>query len=718
MQRQNYGFPWGIALGKIETKGVDFPLLMPTYDGGVTILSQKGVQDAAIYAAQVAYALASFLPLGTLQVYCFADTTPFQALKKRQRNWFLALEKETAAQTLQSLQDELSRRRHEVLDSQILTIDAFNRKMDGYVEPYGLLLIDLNRCDAFFTDRKAWLHFFEKAYEAGYFTIAWGTTEIFAQNGSLFAREVAGRFPTIGFTEEETVLPYRLFEKEGMPFVRSCRFEPCFDDAFSSTLVPYFKKFPGYDAYATEVAGQVYNLNVTEKINPFAFEPLAEWVKRYRIDTKDLPPVPGALYYREKITLSNYAIDAMPQIPFTLPYLREIDLSKNAFVTFPVFLQQLPALQRLKMSKNRIGEIPQWIGALRHLQMLDLGANALRGVPSTLSALTELRQLYLSHNQIAALPEVLRRLEKLEELYLSNNAFTQFPEWMGELTTLKKLNISGNPLIKLPDWIASLSDLEMLSFANNQLTYIPDFVQHLKKLRHLDISYNQITELPEFLRDLHELETLVIWGNPISRLPEWIGELRSLKHLTVRWTHIRALPESIGNLTQLRKLDIGHNRLETIPESIVKLENLEVLRLDKNRLSMLPAGIGTLRYLDKESIAQITAISKHLHEAETLWQMTVTQNSVEAYEHYLSKFPVGAYRQEALERLDRLIQEVQMSRNDTQAWEEAQRLDTEEAYRNYLFTFPQGAYRAACKARLTEKEQQADSFLKRLFAFS
>ncbi len=717
MQRQYYGFPWGIPLGKIETKGVAFPLLMPTYKGGVTILSKEGAHDAA-YVAEVAYGVASFLPLGTLQVYCFADTTPFQALKRRQKNWFQGIESAFAGQVLQMLQEDFSRRKHEVLDHQIPTIDAFNRKLDGFVEPYGLLLIDLNRCDQFFTDHNAWHYFFEKAYAAGYYTIAWGTTDIFAKASTLFAKEIAGLFPTVGFTEKEIVLPYRIFEKEGMPFVRSCRFEPSFDDAFASTLVPYYKKFAGFYAYASEVAGQVYNLNVTEKINPFAFEPLEEWVKQYRIEAKDLPTVPGALYYRERIELSNYAIDAMPQIPFTLPYLREIDLSKNVFVTFPAFLQQLPALQRLKLAKNRITEIPQWIGVLQNLEMLDLGGNALRGVPSVLAALTKLQKLYLSHNQIAALPEALRCLENLEELYLSNNAFTQFPEWMGELTTLKKLNISGNPLIKLPDWIGALTKLEMLSIANNQLTIVPDFIQSLKELRHLDISYNQITELPEFLRRLEKLETLVIWGNPISRLPDWIGELRSLRHLTVRWTHIRTLPESIGNLTQLRKLDIGHNRLETLPQSIVRLENLEVLRLDKNRLSVLPAGITTLRYLDKESIAQITAITKHLHEAETLWHMTVTQDSVEAYENYLSKFPAGAHRQEALERLDTLIREAQMSRNDAHAWEEAQRLDTAEAYRNYLFTFPQGAYRAACKARLEEKERQGESFLKRLFVFS
>ena len=78
---------------------------------------------------------------------------------------------------------------------------------------------------------------------------------------------------------------------------------------------------------------------------------------------------------------------------------------------------------------------------------------------------------------------------------------------------------------------------------------------------------------------------------------------------------------------------------------------------------------------------------------ETAWDTARRENSVAAYESYLSRYPTGPRAAEARAALAAL--------RDAEAWSRAERLATPEAWQRYLGEFPDGQHAERARERLT-----------------
>ncbi len=90
------------------------------------------------------------------------------------------------------------------------------------------------------------------------------------------------------------------------------------------------------------------------------------------------------------------------------------------------------------------------------------------------------------------------------------------------------------------------------------------------------------------------------------------------------------------------------------------------------------------------------------------WDAAQNEDSIEAYQSYLSAFGEGANQANAKQRIaaleEQLAQEQQAASRlkDSQAWESANTADTPAAYRGYIQDFPAGTYAADAQERLDE----------------
>ncbi|MEE9271856.1 MAG: SUMF1/EgtB/PvdO family nonheme iron enzyme [Robiginitomaculum sp.] len=78
------------------------------------------------------------------------------------------------------------------------------------------------------------------------------------------------------------------------------------------------------------------------------------------------------------------------------------------------------------------------------------------------------------------------------------------------------------------------------------------------------------------------------------------------------------------------------------------------------------------------------------------WESAARSNTLDGYNKYLGKHPIGKHADEAQKRINKL----KASAADQAAWEGAKAANTAAAYQQYLNSFPQGAYVAQAIAAL------------------
>lgn len=91
-----------------------------------------------------------------------------------------------------------------------------------------------------------------------------------------------------------------------------------------------------------------------------------------------------------------------------------------------------------------------------------------------------------------------------------------------------------------------------------------------------------------------------------------------------------------------------------------------------------------------------------------IWERCTTENSLAAFNAYLSKFPNGPHADEALDRIKKLEEEKE--------WVRTGRIDRTYAYQQFLRGFPQGKYAAEARERIRQlqeggsRESEADTW--------
>ena len=90
------------------------------------------------------------------------------------------------------------------------------------------------------------------------------------------------------------------------------------------------------------------------------------------------------------------------------------------------------------------------------------------------------------------------------------------------------------------------------------------------------------------------------------------------------------------------------------------------------------------------------------------WDQTGARGTEEGLRLYLDKFPDGEFAEVAQQRLDQFESQKRQnaSRKDRSFWDKTRQIDTVQAYENYLNQRPNGAFREDALARLNELERE------------
>ena len=114
----------------------------------------------------------------------------------------------------------------------------------------------------------------------------------------------------------------------------------------------------------------------------------------------------------------------------------------------------------------------------------------------------------------------------------------------------------------------------------------------------------------------------------------------------------------------------------------------------------------------KEAQQQIELEQKKKKEEDKqAYEKAKNVNTRDSYEYYLSHFPKGTYRYEALFDLDQLEEAAEKEKQiakDSKAYEKAKKLNTIFSYEDYLNSFPQGVFHQEVLTRLNDLKKIAE----------
>ncbi len=204
MQDNRYAFPWGIYIGEFRDNGNRLPLFLPAETGGFTLFfDDESEQDANTFIEKCALRLFASLPAGmiktTLFDFGYKKRFPDLSMLKDAGLYRIALSAEDADRRFHELEKTLRYRHHELLSPEITTISRYNRQYAAQnPQSYHLLLLNLHHYPkSALSAEKIWA-FFESAFEAGFYTIAFADTSLQERSEGSSATLI-DQFPSLKF---------------------------------------------------------------------------------------------------------------------------------------------------------------------------------------------------------------------------------------------------------------------------------------------------------------------------------------------------------------------------------------------------------------------------------------------------------------------------------------------------------------------------------------
>ena len=129
------------------------------------------------------------------------------------------------------------------------------------------------------------------------------------------------------------------------------------------------------------------------------------------------------------------------------------------------------------------------------------------------------------------------------------------------------------------------------------------------------------------------------------------------------------------------------------------ITNLEPLEFAINRASPTNA----ISLLDYFKGAEINLMRKE-KEAETQsWQIALKENSFAGYQKYLSTYPHGFYKEEAI-KASQKCKNIEAQVLEETFWLQSFRKNTIEAYKEYIVAYPGGPHAKEASGRISEQE--------------
>ncbi len=222
---KNYAFPWGIYIGDLIKNNHTIPLCLDSQQGGICILFDDNSENIANnFIENISLKIFEVMPLNSIKVNIFdfgkSRFMKLSALKKA--NLYSVYYSKNMASKRFDILDELeSERYHEVLSYETPTLSEYNKVVDEK-EKYYLLLININDFPDEITSVKQIKNFFSSSFDAGFYTILFGTKEVL-DSKSKSTQAILKQFQHINIKNGQFDISKKLFEFPKL--LKHCEFE-------------------------------------------------------------------------------------------------------------------------------------------------------------------------------------------------------------------------------------------------------------------------------------------------------------------------------------------------------------------------------------------------------------------------------------------------------------------------------------------------------------
>lgn len=167
------------------------------------------------------------------------------------------------------------------------------------------------------------------------------------------------------------------------------------------------------------------------------------------------------------------------------------------------------------------------------------------------------------------------------------------------------------------------------------------------------------------------------------------------------------ITESLAEIAQKKKRDAELARLQAQEDEYwKKIQAENTISAYRQYLKTYPNGdyIKTAeKAIRKIEAEQEKARLMKLQAQETaFWEKIEAKNTLADYQKYLEKYPNGKYAADALEAIETIKQkELDAAKaRDNKAWQAAQAENSKEAYQDYITRFPNGLHKATAKTAI------------------
>ncbi|SHO81075.1 Cell division protein FtsK [hydrothermal vent metagenome] len=212
---KSYAFPWGIYIGDLIDNNDTIPLCLDSKQGGFCVLfDEDSEQIANNFIENIALKLFEVLAIGDIvvDIFDFSHKKRFMhlSLLQNEKLYDIAFNQNTAINKFNNIEEIALNRHHTILTPNAPTISEYNQQ-SKFKEQYHLLLINLDSFPDEMTSQKRIKNFFDSAYEAGFYTIAFANQEIL-ESESKATQAILNRFSHINIEDKKIHLTKELFE--------------------------------------------------------------------------------------------------------------------------------------------------------------------------------------------------------------------------------------------------------------------------------------------------------------------------------------------------------------------------------------------------------------------------------------------------------------------------------------------------------------------------
>lgn len=214
MPTKNHVFPWGVYIGDLIEDSDTIPLYLDSKQGGFCVLFDESSEKIANnFIENIALKLFEVLPIGDIVVDVFdfgKKRFMYLSSLKNAKLYDIAYSHNSSSSKFNTIEEVALYRHHNLLSFDAPTLSEYNQQ-HSIREKYHLLLVNLDNFPDDMTSEKRIKNFFDSAYDAGFYTIAFGNKEVLGSD-SKSTQSILNKFSHLNIENKKITLTKGLFE--------------------------------------------------------------------------------------------------------------------------------------------------------------------------------------------------------------------------------------------------------------------------------------------------------------------------------------------------------------------------------------------------------------------------------------------------------------------------------------------------------------------------